>query len=410
MNLKDRIRKYANLIVNTGLGINPKDVLVIRAPVENYEFVRVLAEEAYKAGAKDVKTNFRDIKLSALRFENVAEEVLTDIPQYFIDEQNHFVDNNYKLIALIGEDPNGLKGLDPQKLMAAGKAQSQALKHFAAEQMRNKVSWCVVGAPTKAWARMIFEDMDDELAVEKLWELILDVSRVDEDPVKNWEAHIKLMGENADFLNENKFTKLKIKSSNGTDLEVGLPESYVFQACGEDNLRGERFVANIPTEEVFSMPHRDRVNGLVYASKPLNYNGNVIEDFWFKFKDGKVVDFDAKKGREILENMLNMDEGARHLGEVALVPYDSPISNTNRLFFETLYDENASCHLALGKAYPTCIENGDKMSEDELKKRGVNDSIIHVDFMFGYKDTEIVGVRQDGKEVLIFENGNWAKK
>lgn len=410
MNLKDRIRKYANLIVNTGLGINPKDVLVIRAPVENYEFVRVLAEEAYKAGAKDVKTNFRDIKLNALRFENVAEEVLTDIPQYFIDEQNHFVDNNYKLIALIGEDPNGLKGLDPQKLMAAGKAQSQALKHFAAEQMRNKVSWCVVGAPTKAWARMIFEGMDDELAVEKLWELILDVSRVDEDPVKNWEAHIKLMGENADFLNENKFTKLKIKSSNGTDLEVGLPESYVFQACGEDNLRGERFVANIPTEEVFSMPHRDRVNGLVYASKPLNYNGNVIEDFWFKFKDGKVVDFDAKKGREILENMLNMDEGARHLGEVALVPYDSPISNTNRLFFETLYDENASCHLALGKAYPTCIENGDQMSEDELKKRGVNDSIIHVDFMFGYKDTEIVGVRQDGREVLIFENGNWAKK
>ncbi len=410
MNLKDRIRKYANLIVNTGLGINPKDVLVIRAPVENYEFVRVLAEEAYKAGAKDVKTNFRDIKLNALRFENVAEEVLTDIPQYFIDEQNHFVDNNYKLIALIGEDPNGLKGLDPQKLMAAGKAQSQALKHFAAEQMRNKVSWCVVGAPTKAWARMIFEGIDDELAVEKLWELILDVSRVEEDPVKNWEAHIKLMGENADFLNENKFTKLKIKSSNGTDLEVGLPESYVFQACGEDNLRGERFVANIPTEEVFSMPHRDRVNGLVYASKPLNYNGNVIEDFWFKFKDGKVVDFDAKKGREILENMLNMDEGARHLGEVALVPYDSPISNTNRLFFETLYDENASCHLALGKAYPTCIENGDKMSEDELKKRGVNDSIIHVDFMFGYKDTEIVGVRQDGKEVLIFENGNWAKK
>ncbi|UHR03403.1 aminopeptidase [Peptoniphilus sp. GNH] len=410
MNLKDRIRKYANLIVNTGLGINPKDVLVIRAPVENYEFVRVLAEEAYKAGAKDVKTNFRDIKLNALRFENVAEKVLTDIPQYFIDEQNHFVDNNYKLIALIGEDPNGLKGLDPQKLMAAGKAQSQALKHFAAEQMRNKVSWCVVGAPTKAWARMIFEGMDDELAVEKLWELILDVSRVDEDPVKNWEAHIKLMGENADFLNENKFTKLKIKSSNGTDLEVGLPESYVFQACGEDNLRGERFVANIPTEEVFSMPHRDRVNGLVYASKPLNYNGNVIEDFWFKFKDGKVVDFDAKKGREILENMLNMDEGARHLGEVALVPYDSPISNTNRLFFETLYDENASCHLALGKAYPTCIENGDQMSEDELKKRGVNDSIIHVDFMFGYKDTEIVGVRQDGREVLIFENGNWAKK
>ncbi|KXO16911.1 putative aminopeptidase II [Clostridiales bacterium KA00134] len=410
MNLKDRIRKYANLIVNTGLGINPKDVLVIRAPVENYEFVRVLAEEAYKAGAKDVKTNFRDIKLNALRFENVAEEVLTDIPQYFIDEQNHFVDNNYKLIALIGEDPNGLKGLDPQKLMAAGKAQSQALKHFAAEQMRNKVSWCVVGAPTKAWARMIFEGIDDELAVEKLWELILDVSRVDEDPVKNWEAHIKLMGENADFLNENKFTKLKIKSSNGTDLEVGLPESYVFQACGEDNLRGERFVANIPTEEVFSMPHRDRVNGLVYASKPLNYNGNVIEDFWFKFKDGKVVDFDAKKGREILENMLNMDEGARHLGEVALVPYDSPISNTNRLFFETLYDENASCHLALGKAYPTCIENGDQMSEDELKKRGVNDSIIHVDFMFGYKDTEIVGVRQDGREVLIFENGNWAKK
>ncbi len=408
MDLQNRIEKYAELIIKTGLAIKKDDVLVIRIPVENYEFGHILAKKAFEQGAKDVKFNYRDQDFSVIKFKYASEEVLKDIPQYFIDEQNHYVDTNCKFISVIGEDPNGLKDSDPDKVMIANKASREALKHFSAEMMRNKVSWCVVGVPTKAWAKIVFPDLEEDKAVEKLWNMILDTSRVGEDPEKNWEEHISSMKKHSKFLNENEFEYLHVTSSNGTDLKIGLPEGYIFQGCGEGNLRGERFVANIPTEEVFSMPHKDKVDGIVYASKPLNYNGSLIENFWFKFENGKVVDFHAKKGHDVLKNMLSMDEGATHLGEVALVPYDSPISNTKILFYETLYDENASCHLALGKAYPTCIEGGPDMSEEELRAHGVNDSMIHVDFMFGYKDSHIVGVKKDGTKVDVFVNGNWA--
>lgn len=408
MTFTENLTKYANLILKEGLKIKKDDYLVIRAQVEMIDFIRLLTKTAYELGAKDVKINFRDEYISKIRYEHASIETLKEVPQYFIDEQNTHMNNKAKILSIVGNDPNLLSDVDPEKIKASVYATSNALKDFSAKMMNNETSWCVVGAAVPSWAKVVFPELEVDEAMEKLWNLIFYTVRVDkEDPVAEWEKHIENLKKWYTFLNDNQFEYLQYNSKKGTDLKIKMPKNYIFAGGSEFNRHGEEFLANIPTEEVFSMPHRDGANGIVYNTKPLNYNGNLIDDFYLKFENGVVVDFDAKTGYETLKNMLEADEGAKRLGEVALVPYHSPISETKILFYETLFDENASCHLALGKAYPTCIENGENMNEEELLENGVNDSIIHVDFMIGDETTEIVGISYDGSKTQIFKNGDF---
>ena len=293
------------------------------------------------------------------------------------------------------------------KLASYSKARSIALKEYSEAATANKVRWCVLSYPTLAWAKKVFPDATDAEALTKLGDAIISAVRVDTaDPVEAWNNHNATLAKSLDFMNKNNFKSLHLKSSNGTDLTVELPENHYWAGGSEADTKGILFNANMPTEEVFTLPKRTGVNGIVFSSKPLSYNGNLINDFSITFKDGKAIDFDAKEGKEVLSQLLDTDEGARYLGEIALVPFDSPISNSNLIFYNTLFDENAACHLAFGRAYP-CIKGSENLSEEQLKELGVNDSLIHVDFMIGTADLEVTGYTNDGTEVSVFKNGNW---
>ncbi|MGO3018016.1 MAG: aminopeptidase, partial [Anaerococcus sp.] len=314
-------------------------------------------------------------------------------------------------ISIHAEDPDLLNGLDEKKIAEAIKANSLATKDFVKYTMNDILSWLVVSVPTEKWAKKIFPELETKEAIEKLWEVIFNVSRIDEDwerTKKNWEDHINTLDKQAKFLNNHQFDKVHYTSSNGTDLWVELPKDHIWMSAGSNNAKGDRFIPNMPTEEVFTSPKKDGVNGRLVSVKPLVYNGVVINNFEFTFKDGKVVEFMAEEGEDTLGQMLESDEGAKYLGEIALVPYDSPISNSNILFYNTLFDENASCHFALGKAYPTTVKGASELKDDQLEKIGLNDSLIHEDFMVGAKDLNIKGYK-DNEEIDIFVNGNWAK-
>ena len=408
-NFNEKLDKYARLCVEVGINIQKNQPLVINAPVEGAEFVRLVAKHAYELGAKQVHVNWNDEVLTRLRYENAPMEVFENFPKWYADGLEEFAEDGAGFLSIYSQDPELLKGIDPKKIAAYNKSSSMALKEFRKYTMNDINAWCVVSIPTKSWAKRVFPELSDEEAMEKLWDAIFKATRMDlDDPVKAWQEHLDNLAKKVEYLNEMKFKKLYYKSSNGTDLEVELPEGHIWAGGGGKNSKGVYFVANMPTEEVFTMPLKTGVNGVVYSTKPLHYGGNLINDFKLTFKDGRVVDFEAKEGYEVLKDLLGLDEGAKYLGEVALVPYDSPISKSNIIFLNTLFDENASCHFALGKAYPTNIEGGEDMTDEELEKAGVNDSLTHVDFMVGSEDLSIVGETHDGKRVQIFENGNWA--
>ena len=407
MNYNDNLKKYADLIIKVGSNVIEGDIVTINCPVERADFGRLLTESAYKSGAKQVNMNWNDGIITRLGYEHSPVEVLEEVPQYAYDKLEWFAKAGEKRIAISAADPELLKGLDPQKLQRVSKAVGEKMQPLRKYSMNDINSWTVVSVPTEAWAKKVFPDSENP--VDDLWNAIFETTRVNlENPVEAWENHLNVLSEKAKWLNDLELTTLKYKASNGTDLEVGLPEGHLWTAASSKNIKGEQFVPNMPTEEVFTLPHKDRVNGIVYSSKPLVYSGNVIDEFWLKFEDGAVVDFDAKVGKDTLASLFEKDERARKLGEVALVPYDSPISNSNILFYNTLFDENASCHIALGKAYPTTLKNGENMSDEELAENGVNDSLAHEDFMVGTSDLDIVGIKKDGTEVQIFKNGNWA--
>lgn len=407
MDLQMMLKKYADLIINKALEVKEGDCLIIRAPLEAKELAHICAETAYLAKAKKVAIDWRDQDLLKLRYEYETEESLKEIPEYFILKEKTQVNEKWKFLSITGNDPNAFKDCDPKKIFAHSVASSKALKEVSEKIMSNYTSWCVVGAAVPSWAKAVFPHLNIEEAMEQLWEKIFYTVRLEGDPIANWDQHVENLKVHSAFLNENKFKYLKYRSEKGTDLMVELPKGYIFSGASEKNQSGEVFIANIPTEEIFSMPHKDGVNGIVYNTKPLNHNGSLIDDFYLKFQNGKVVEYDAKVGKDELRNILESDEGAKRLGEVALVPYDSPISNTNVLFLNTLYDENASCHFALGKAYPTCIQGGTSMTKEELDRAGVNDSIVHVDFMVGDATTSIIGIKENGEEIEIFRNGNF---
>lgn len=406
--IDDYIEKYAELILKVGLKIKEGDRLVIRCPIEARDFALTSTKKAYDLGASEVVLDYRDQEISRLKYENESLEILTDIPKHKVDKENYYMEKKAKYLSVTGSDPDAFKGLDSEKLFKANLATSKALKDFSAKMMANYVSWIVVGASIPSWATKVFPDLSEDEAVRKLWyEIFSSVRLFEDDPEKALEDHVNNLNRYSKFLNENKFEKLHYKSEKGTDLEVYLPKGYIFAGAGDVNSDGEEFIANMPSEEVFSAPRLDGVNGKVYSTMPLNYNGNLIEDFYLVFKDGEVIDYDAKSGKEYLKNIIETDEGSKRLGEVALVSHNTPISMRKVLFYNTLYDENASCHFALGKSYPSCIEGGEKLTIEELKERGMNDSLTHVDFMVGDASTEIIGIKENGEEVQIFKDGNF---
>ncbi|EOD01216.1 aminopeptidase [Caldisalinibacter kiritimatiensis] len=406
---KALLEKYARLIVKTGVNIQKGQILVVRSPITCADFTRTKAKVAYEEGAKDVVVDWSDELLSKIRYIQAPEEVFEEFPEWKKEFYMHYMKEGAAFISIAASDPELMKDVDPERIAKVQKVSSVALKEYRESLMSNKNVWCVASVPTKAWAKKVFPEVSEEEAVQKLWDAIFKAVRVDkEDPVAAWEEHKENLKKSLDFLNSNKFKYLHYKNSLGTDLKVELPEKHLWVGGSEFTPEGVEFMANMPTEEVFTLPKKTGVNGTVFSSKPLNYNGNLIDNFSLTFKDGEIVDFSAEKGYDTLKKLIETDEGSKYLGEVALVPHDSPISNTNILFYNTLFDENASCHFAIGKAYPVCVQNSENMTKEELEKVGVNDSLTHVDFMIGTEDLEIIGITADGQEVPVFKNGNFA--
>jgi len=403
------LEKYASLIVKTGINIQKGQTLIISSPIECAFFARMIGEFAYQAGARDVVMNWKDELFSKMRFLQAPEEVFEEFPEWQKEFYMSYVRKGAAFISIAASDPELLKDVSPERVAKVQKTSNLALQEYRERLMSNKNTWCVVSIPTISWAKKVFPDLSEEEAMQKLWEAIFKTVRVDtEDPVASWNEHKEQLKVNSKVLNDHQFKFLRYKNSLGTDLEIELPKDHIWLGGAEYTPEGLEFVANMPTEEIFTLPKKTGVNGKVVSSMPLNYNGNLIEQFSLTFKGGKIVDFTAEKGYEVLKKLIETDEGASFLGEVALVPYDSPISNAKILYYNTLFDENASCHLAIGKAYPICIKNGENMNKDELAQLEVNDSLTHVDFMIGTKDLEIIGVTPAGEEIPVFKNGNFA--
>lgn len=406
---KSFLIKYASLAVNIGVNIQKDNILVISSPIETAEFARLITEEAYKSGAKDVIVHYGDQKLTKIKLENSSLETISNIPEWQAESYNYYARQEACFISISASDPDGLKGVPVEKIGASQKARTSALKEYFDNSMSNKCRWCVLSVPTLSWAKKVFPKVSDDEAMESLWDVIFKTVRVDtENPVNAWKKHNAYLEEKIKFMNNNNFKSVHLKSANGTDLNIELPEGHIWAGGSEGDVNGIPFNANIPTEEVFTLPKKTGVNGIVYSSKPLSYGGNLIDNFSITFKDGKAIDFTAETGYDVLKQMLESDEGAKYLGEVAFVSYNSPISNSKLIFFNTLFDENAACHLAFGRAYESCVKDADKYSEEELEKIGVNNSVIHVDFMIGTSDLEITGINKNGEAIQIFSNGNWA--
>ena len=405
---KTLIRKYAELLICSGVALKKDEKLIISANVDQEDFVAILTEEAYKAGAKNVYVNWTSQKVSkAALIYGEEENLSTLLPM----ELAYWKFRGEELPAFIwvdSDDPDGAKGVDATKAARIRQAKYKIYGKYK-EMEENKVAWCIAGAPAKEWAKKIFPEDNYEDAMEKLWEKILYTSRaLDGNGIANWEKHDINLKKRCDYLNSLRLKELHYSSSNGTDFTVGLIPGVIFLGGGELTLDGRFFQPNIPSEEVFTSPRKGVAEGIVYASKPLVYNGVLITDFWVKFHEGKAIDVHAKTGEEALRSILTLDEGSSYLGECALVPFDSPINNTGLLFYNTLYDENAACHLALGRGFTELYPNFQNYSEQELRDFGINYSLSHVDFMIGSKDLDIVGTKENGEKVQIFRNGNWA--
>ncbi len=409
--MEARLSEYARLVIRTGVNLREGQPLVINAPIECADFARRLAREGYEAGAKDVTVAWNDELFSRLRFEMASEDALSSYPDW---RRRLYMDNaedDAAIVSIHAENPEAFLGVAPERLAIAQQAAGEALLEYRARVMASKNAWCVVSVPTAAWARKVFADRTDAEAVGALWDSIFSTIRVEGDgeAESRWKAHTDFLRRASDFMNGWAFTSLHYTNSLGTDLTVRLPEGHIWAGGAEETQAGRVFVANLPTEEIYTLPHREGVDGTVVATKPLVFQGNLITGIVLRFAEGKVVSFEAEKGREHLSTLLGTDEGAARLGEVALVPYDSPISKSGILFYNTLFDENASCHLALGKAYPTCLSGGADMDTVTLLSQGVNDSLLHEDFMVGSRDLSITGRTKEGREIPVFRDGNFVE-
>lgn len=406
--MERQIDKYVELVIQKGINIQKGQILVINSPVEVYDFTRKLVKQAYELGASEVVVHWNDEVVGKYKYVYGAEDIFDTFPEWQKESMEYYRKKGAAFLSVYATDPDILKEVDKTRVARFQKAKSLALKEYYENVMGNSNQWCVISVPTQAWAKRVFPELSTEVAISEMWKLILKIVRADkENPILEWENHLNTLKARMDYLNKKRFAKLIYRNSLGTNLEIGLPEGHKWISGGEKSKAGVEFVANIPTEEIFTMPHREKVNGVVVSSKPLIYGGSVIDKFTLTFKDGEVINYSAEVGEEILEKLLSMDENSKYLGEVALVEYDSPISKSERVFYNTLFDENASCHLAFGGAYPVCLENSEGQSEEELKERGMNNSLTHEDFMIGTEDMEIVGIDSEGRETIIMKNGNF---
>lgn len=408
-NFNETLKKYARLIAETGVNVQKGHSIVLQISVDQAPLARLITEEAYKLGAAEVIVQWNDDFIQREFLQHASEDHLKSIPQYKIDQTDDWVEKGASRISVVSANPDALAGVDADRVALFQSATGKALVNLRKATQANKVSWTVVAAAGKEWAAKVFPELkDSEKQVDALWDEIFKTTRVYEaDPVLAWAAHDKKLASKAGELNKEQFSALHY-TAPGTDLTIGLPKNHLWEGAGSDNVRGEKFMANMPTEEVFTAPDNRRVDGYVSSTKPLSYAGTTITGMKFTFKDGKVIDFSAEQGEEVLGKLLETDEGARHLGEVALVPDPSPISQSGITFYNTLFDENASNHLAFGSAYAFNLQGGTEMTEEELKEAGLNRSQTHVDFMIGSDKMDIDGIKEDGTRVPIFRNGDWA--
>lgn len=406
---KTTLKKYAKLIVRIGANVQKGQEVIISSSVDNAYFVKYVVEECYKVKAKRVSVEWSCQDITKLDYNYQSEKTLCELPEWKIKKEEHNVEVLPAMIHIMSDDPDGLKGIDQAKVLARQRAIGPVMMKYR-EKMDNKYQWTIVGIPGEKWAKKIFPNLSKNKAIDALWDAILNVTRVNGDPIKNWDNHNLNLTTKSQKLNDLHIKTLTYKSSNGTNFSIGLKDCMKFEAGGAYTLSGVYYNPNMPTEECFTSPDKTTCNGVVMATKPLSVRGVLVENFGFRFVDGKVCEVicDNLEHKNVLEQLINTDEGASMLGEVALVPFDSPINQTGLLFYNTLYDENACCHLALGRAFTECIRDYEKLSEEEIKSVDLNNSMIHVDFMIGSSDLSIVCETYDGKIVQIFKDGTWS--
>ena len=403
-----KLQKYANLIAKTGGNVKKGDSVVVQASVETSDFAKMVVEECYKLGAKKVEMDWGCMDIAKLGIDYQDLETLSKVEDHEVAKLNFRKDTLPVMIYLLSDDPDGYANIDQLKYAKAQQAVLSVTRPIRA-QMENKYKWSIAGVPSEKWAKKVFPDLDTDAAIEKLWDAILKTARADgDDPNFAWEKHNEDLKKRCAYLNSLGIERLEYKDANGTDLTVGLIENADFLGGSEKILDGVEFNPNIPSEEVFTSPKKGVAEGVVYSSLPLSYNGEIISDFSLKFHEGKVCEVHAKKNEALLKEMVSVDEGAKYLGECALVPFDSPIRNSGVLFYQTLFDENAACHFAVGFGFTNVIRDYDKYTNDECHKMGVNESHTHVDFMIGTKTLNINAYTKDGKCIAIFKDGNWA--
>ncbi len=404
---KTTLRNYARLIAQVGVNVQKGQEVFIAADLDQPEFVAMLVEECYKRKAKKVIVDWDYQPLTRLHVRYRSQATLNKLEEYEKARWEHYVATIPCRIYLLSEDPDGLKGVNQEKMAKAQQAKYPIIKPYR-DKLENKYQWCIAAVPGKAWAKKLFPELRTSQAVEKLWQAILDAARVDDDPIAAWQAHNEDLSSRCAYLNSLGIKELHYTAKNGTDLRVGMIEEAVFRGGKDTSLQGYAFNPNIPTEECFISPKRGLAEGIVYSTMPLSYQGQLIEDFWIRFKDGKASEWHAEKNESLLTKLIEMDEGSAYLGECALVPYDSPIRRSGLLFYNTLFDENAACHLALGMGFADTIDGFENKTLEECRTLGINDSMVHEDFMIGCADLCIDALCKDGKTVPIFKDGNWA--
>ncbi|MFD2371645.1 aminopeptidase [Brevibacillus sp. GCM10020057] len=408
MELEFMIDRYAEVAVKVGVNVQPMQTLVVTAPISAADFVRKVARKAYEAGAKNVQIEWTDDELTRMKYDLAPDEAFREYPLWKAKGLEELAESGAAFLYINASNPDLLKGVDPERISTANRTAGQALQTFRSYTMSDKVSWSVIAIPSAAWAAVVFPDLPAEERERALWEAIFRATRIDqEDPVQAWRDHHAALNEKVERLNAKQYRYLHY-SAPGTDLTIELPPKHIWIGGGSVNKVGTPFMANMPTEEVFTAPLKEGVNGTVRSTKPLSYQGNLIENFSLTFEKGRIVSAAAEKGEAALTKLIETDEGSHYLGEVALVPHFSPISQSNIIFYNTLFDENASHHLAIGNPYPVNIENGANMTQEELVAYGLNNSITHVDFMIGSADMSIDGETADGVREPLFRNGNWA--
>ncbi|MCQ5320758.1 aminopeptidase [Veillonella parvula] len=403
---QDTLRKYARTLLQYGVNLQQDQTLVVSVDVENKDFAVIVTEEAYELGAKEVVLNWRCSPIARQRLLHANESVLEKPANWIPEFYKQYIDEKAAFLSLISANPKALEGIPTDRISLQSRNLNKVLSFYHTAIMNSSVTWCVASVPTVLWADLLGYEGTNEEKINQLWETLLKLCRIEGvEPKDTYRHHMAKLRHRCEALNKLDLKALRYTCENGTDLQLELPEGHIWLGGEESSKDGTIFNANIPTEEVFSAPQYNGVNGIVYSTKPLIYHGNTISDFSFTFKEGKIVEYTAKEGYEVLKELVETDEGSHYLGEVALVDHFSPISQSNQIFFETLFDENASCHLAIGASYPTCLKDSDGLSEEELKERGLNHSLTHVDFMIGHERMNIKGYTRDGQEVDIMIDG-----